>query len=120
MAVSNLRGMNIRPTFPGSSIRHPEPASAHGYRAKFNPRAEILDEVVAGLLWMTLNLPQDVSRLELEGFAHQLVSRIRIGANAAAVEREIVGLQCGQLGRPANPAAIHGLAGRVMDAVRNS
>ncbi len=79
-----------------------------------------MDEVVAGLLWMALDLPQDVSRPELEGFAHRLVSCIRIGASEAAVEREITGLQSGQLGRPANPAAIHRLTGRVMDAVRNS
>jgi hypothetical protein len=112
--------MNIRTTFPASSIRHPAPASPQGYRIKFNPRAEILDEVVAGLLWMALDLPQDVSRPELEGFAHRLVSCIRIGASEATVERVIVGLQCGQLGRPANPPAIHRLAGRVMDVVRNS
>ena len=79
-----------------------------------------MDEVVAGLLWMALDLPQDVSRFELEDFAHRLVSRIRFGASEAAVEREIVGLQCSQLGRPANPPAIHRLTGRVMDAVRNS
>ncbi len=112
--------MNIRTTFPTSNIRHPAPANPHGYRAKFNPRAEILEEVVAGLLWMALDLPHDASRQELESFAHRLVSCIRIGAGAAEIEREIVGLQCGQLSRPANPPAIHRLTERVMDAVRNS
>ena len=87
---------------------------------KFNPRADILDEVVAGLLWMALDLPQDVSRPELERFAHRLVSHIRVGASETAVEREIVCLQSDQLGRPANPTAIHCLTGRVMRAVKNS
>lgn len=110
--------MNIRATFQDSNFTHP--AGAHAYRARFNPRAEILDEVVAGLMWMALDLPQDVSRPELERFAHRLVSRIRIGASETAVEREIVCLQSDQLGRPANPATIHRLTGRVMSAVKNS
>ena len=60
------------------------------HRSKFNPRAEILDEVVAGLLWMTLDLPQDVSRPELEDFrasigdAHPLRRR-----RECAIEGEI-------------------------------
>jgi hypothetical protein len=93
-------------------------AASHAHRTKFNPRAGILDEVVAGLLWMTLDLPQDVSRPELEAFAHQLVARIRFGASETMVESEIAFLQSDQLGRPANPDAIHGLTGRVMNAVR--
>ena len=118
--ATNLARMNIRATFQGSNIAHPAPAGTHAYRAKFNPRAEILDEVVAGLLWMALDLPQDVSRPELEHFAHRLVSRIRIGASETAVEHEIVCLQSDQLGRPADSTAIHRLTGRVMRAVKNS
>jgi hypothetical protein len=93
-------------------------AVSHSHRTKFNPRAGILDEVVAGLLWMTLDLPEDVSRPELETFAHQLVARIRFGASEAAIESELAFLQSDQLGRPANHDAIHGVAGRVMNAVR--
>ena len=109
--------MNIRVALPGL---HPaRPASgASAHKTKFNPRASILDEVVAGLLWMTLDLPQDISRPELETFAHQLVTRIKFGASAAAVESEITFLQSDQLGRPANHEAIHGLTGRVICAVR--
>lgn len=99
-----------------------EPARRAGafqpHRTKFNPRADILDEVVAGLLWMTLDLPQDVSRQELEGFAHQLVARLQFGASACVIESEIASLQCGQLGRPANREAIRDLAGRVVAAVK--
>ena len=108
--------MNIRVALPGLHPARPAGASAH--KTKFNPRASILDEVVAGLLWMSLDLPQDISRPELETFAHQLVTRIKFGASAIAVESEITFLQSDQLGRPANHDAIHGLAGRVISAVR--
>jgi hypothetical protein len=109
--------MNIRVALPGLHPARPA-APIHAHKTKFNPRASILDEVVAGLLWMSLDLPQDISRPELETFAHQLVMRIKFGAGAVAVESEIIFLQSDQLGRPANHDAIHGLAGRIIGAVR--
>ena len=109
--------MNIRVAIPQlEQVRRSGAASPH--RTRFNPRADILDEVVAGLLWMALDLPQDVSRPELELFAHQLVARIRFGASEDAIENEIAFLQCDQLGRPANRDTIHELAGRVIGAVK--
>jgi hypothetical protein len=109
--------MNIRVALQGLHPARPA-APIHAHKARFNPRADILDEVVAGLLWMTLDLPQDISRPELETFAHQLVARIKFGACEIAVESEIAFLQSDQLGRPVNQEAVHGLAGRVMTAVR--
>lgn len=116
--------MNIRVALrdldtAGMAAARPAPVS-HAHRTRFNPRAGILDEVVAGLLWMALDLPQDVSRPEIETFAHQLVARIRFGANETMIESEIAFLQSDQLGRPADHDAIHGLAGRVINAVRGS
>jgi hypothetical protein len=111
----NIR-VSLRDLNSGGLNRLAPAAPAH--RTKFNPRAGILDEVVAGLLWMALDLPQDVSRPELETFAHRLVTRIRFGAGEDVIESEIAFLQSDQLGRPANQDAIHGLAGRVMNAVR--
>ena len=109
--------MNIRiAPLSFEPVRRAAPLQPH--RTKFNPRADILDEVVAGLLWITLDLPQDVSRPELEIFAHQLVARIRFGASENAIETEIAFLQCEQLGRPANREAIHALAARVFGAVK--
>lgn len=109
--------MNIRVT--PQSLKTVRPASTFAaHKTRFNPRAFILDEVVAGLLWMSLDLPQDVSRPELESFARQLVSRIRFGASECAIESEIAFLQSDQLGRPANHDAIRDLAGRVMQAVK--
>lgn len=87
-------------------------------RIRFHPRQEILDEVVAGLLWMQLDLPSDVNRDEMQGFARRLVTRIRGGANESAIAAEIAGLQSGPLGRPANLPVIRDLARRSMTAVR--
>jgi len=112
----SLNSMNIRVTV--QTLRAAAPAHAH--KTRFNPRSDILDEVVAGLLWMTLDLPQDASRAELEAFAHQLVARIRFGASETAIESEIIFLQSGQLDRPANHDAIHTLAGRIMSTVRGA
>jgi hypothetical protein len=109
--------MNIRVTLQG--LRPARPAQpAHAHKTKFNPRAGILDEVVAGLLWITLDLPPDVSRCELETFAHQLVTQIKFGASESKIETDIASLQSMQLGRPVNHEAVRGLAERVMNAVR--
>jgi hypothetical protein len=89
-------------------------------KSRFNPRLEILDEVVAGFLWMQLDLPEDTSRSELESFAHRLVAHIRAGGGEAAIAGEIAGLQFGQLCRPSNPFAIRQLARRAIDAVNGA
>jgi hypothetical protein len=89
----------------------------HVCKTKFHPRLEILDEVVAGLLWMQLDLPGDTTRDEMESFARRLVSRIRRGAGEAAIAVEIAGLQSGQLGRPANLPFIRDLACRAIAVV---
>lgn len=109
--------MNIR-IAPLSLVPARRSGALHRHRTKFNPRADILDEVVAGLLWLSLDLPPDVSRPELEFFAHQLVTRIRFGAGASAIESEIAFLQSEQLGRPANRDTIRALATRVIGAVK--
>jgi hypothetical protein len=109
--------MNIR-IAPLSLVPARRPGALHQHRTKFNPRADILDEVVAGLLWLSLDLPPDVSRLELENFAHQLVARIRFGAGISAIECEIAFMQSEQLGRPANRDTIRALAIRVIGAVK--
>ncbi|HEY4077304.1 MAG TPA: hypothetical protein VGM26_10285 [Rhizomicrobium sp.] len=93
--------------------------SPNGFRRiKFHPRQEILDEVVAGLLWMQLDLPGDDSRDEIEDFAHRLISRIRGGAPEASIAAEIAALQSHRFCRPANLPVIRDLAQRSMQAVK--
>src|SRR5215469_1989427 len=89
-------------------------------KSRFNPRLGILDEVVAGFLWMQLDLPEDTSRSELESFAHRLVGRIQAGDGEAAVAGEIAGLQFGQLCRPANPFVVRQIARRAIAAVNGA
>lgn len=97
------------------------PQSLHGFRRiKFHPRQEILDEVVAGLLWMQLDLPRDVSRDEIEAFAHRLILRIRGGAAEASIAAEIAALQSGRFCGHANLPVIRDLARRAMAAVRGA
>jgi hypothetical protein len=68
-------------------------------------------------LWMSLNLPEDVSRREMETIAHQLVLRIRARLPQVALEREIAMLQLEQFCRPPNFATIREVARRAANAV---
>jgi hypothetical protein len=60
-------------------------------------RSEILDEVVAGFLWMELAFSDDVSRGELEQIAHRLVGVICAGARQAAIASEPTGVRSNEL-----------------------
>jgi hypothetical protein len=108
-----LPGMNIR--LMPAVLDGASPVAAR--RTRFNPRADVLDEVVAGFLWMQLNLPERVSRGEIQQFAHRLVEQIKARANQSDVEREIRNLQYRQFCRPADPVAISDLARRALIAV---
>ncbi len=87
-------------------------------RTRFQPRQEILEEVVAGLLWMQLDLPRDVGRGEMQAMAHRLVTRIRTGATETMVAAEIADFQLRRFCRPANLPVIRDLTRRSVDAVR--
>ena len=100
---------------PAPSLR-----PAHGCKTKFHPRMDLLGEVVAGLLWMQLDLPDDTTRDEMEKLAHRLVLRIQGGAGDAAIAVEIAGLQNSQLGRPANLPLIRDLACRAIAIVQGA
>jgi len=89
-------------------------------RLRYHPRSDILDEVIAGFIWMDLNLPEDASLPELESFAHRLIARIRSNANQAAVESELAVLQKVQFCRAVAPAVIRSLASRSIAIVRGS
>lgn len=77
---------------------------------RFKPRCDILKEVIAGSIWMQLDLPEDVSRSELETFAHDLVSRINADASENAVENDLGALQADQFCKPIRANVIRELA----------
>jgi hypothetical protein len=87
-------------------------------KIRFQPRLDVLDEVVAGLLWVQLDLPDDISRVEIESVARRLVARIKADGDQTAIENELTILQRDQFCRPANQAAIRDLAQRSMMAVK--
>jgi len=89
-------------------------------RLRYHPRSDILDEVIAGFIWMGLNLPDDASLPELENFARRLIARIRSHASQAAVESELTVLQKVQFCGAVDPAVIRSLASRSIAIVRGS
>jgi hypothetical protein len=98
----------------------PGRATTVSRRLRYHPRSDILDEVIAGFIWMDLNLPADASLPELESFAHRLIARIRNNANQAMVESELTMLQKIQFCRAADPAVIRSLASRSIAVVMGS
>jgi hypothetical protein len=103
---------------PLASLASAVPVANPARKSRFHPRLEILDEVVAGFLWMQLDLPEDITRPELESFAHRLVTVIQAGGDEADIAARITGLQCGQFCRRADFAAIDELARRAIAAVK--
>ena len=98
----------------------PRTAATVSRRLRYHPRSDILDEVIAGFIWMDLNLPEDVSLPELERFAHRLIARIRSNASQAAVESDLAVLQKVQFCGAVDPAVIRSLASRSIAIVRAS
>ena len=91
-------------------------ADARPYRGlPFAP--DLMDQVVAGLLWMSLDLPDDVSRREIETLAHHLVLRIRTNVAPPALEQDIALVQLEQFSRPPNFSAIRDVVRRAVHAV---
>jgi hypothetical protein len=79
---------------------------------------DVLAEAVAGLFWMHLNLPEDISGTELEGYADGLISSIQSGASELAIEQRLKALQTAQLCQPLNLLAINLLTKRIFGVVK--
>jgi hypothetical protein len=114
--------MNMRAAareFEGAPKSAPRTAAV-SRRLRYHPRSDVLDEVIAGFIWMDLNPPDDASLPELESFAHRLIARIRGNANQAVVESELAVLQKVQFCRAVDPAVIRNLASRSIAIVTAS
>jgi hypothetical protein len=108
--------MNMRVT--QESLNGGTPAPFHARKERSGHRLEILDEVIAGFLWLHLDLPDDVSRSEIETFARRLVARINIEADETAIQSELVLFQRNQFCRPINMDVARNLARRSIAAVK--
>ena len=82
--------------------------------------ADILTEVLAGMLWMHLSVPADASSDELKACALDLLRAAEYGAGEAAIEQSLKRLQSEQFARPVNSLTIKLLARRVLEAVRRN
>ena len=89
-------------------------------KRRFNPRSDILKEVVAGFIWIELDLSKTVTRAELETVAHRLVQRINADASARMVEDELVFLQRDQFCRPVQMEVIRDLVRQTVSTVKGS
>ena len=83
-------------------------------------KADVLGEVVAGLIWMHLSLPEDASRGEVEKCAAGLVRAADYGAAESALEQMLRRLQAEQFAGPVNSLTIKLLARRALDAIRRN
>lgn len=81
---------------------------------------DVMDEAVAGLLWMHLKVPKDASRDELQDYAHEIVRRVHAGAPETAIADYIRTLQSDRLCELPNLPAIHDLARRTVGVVRQA
>jgi hypothetical protein len=97
------------------------PPPAHTTRwgkIRFSPRHTILNEVIAGFLWMDMDLPQDVSRDEIEDLARRLISSIEAKADEHVIEGALVHFQRNQLYKSTKPLNLRKLAQRAVVAVK--
>jgi hypothetical protein len=78
----------------------------------------ILNEVIAGFLWMEMDLPQNVSRDEVEELASRLISRIRADADEQVIEYDLTRFQLNQFCKPVKPLNLRELAKRAVVTVK--
>jgi hypothetical protein len=87
-------------------------------KSRATRETDVLAEAVAGLFWMHLNLPEDISGSELEGYADAIISSIQGGAAELAIEQRLKALQTAQLCQPLNLLAINFLTKRIFAVVK--
>lgn len=87
-------------------------------RRKFNPRRELVEEVVAGFLWMALDIPEDTTLDEVTSLAGQLVARIQQGDGEVLIQVRLDDMQRHYLCRPADAAILRDLACRTVTLVK--
>ena len=87
---------------------------------RYAPKRNVLLEVVAGFLWLYLDLPADLTREELDMAAEQLVSNVLANGEEMALVAELARIQCNQFCGVANQRNLEFLARRTLSLVRAS
>lgn len=96
------------------SLLAPAPAADPLCRVRYNPRRDLADEALAGLLWMSLDIPQDTTLEEVKEIAQQLAQLIRCGAGESLVQAQLEYWQREHFCRPASADMLLCLARRVI------
>jgi hypothetical protein len=94
-------------------------ADRHSHR-RYAPKRDILLEVVAGFLWLYLDLPADLTREELNAVATRLVTNVLSNGEERALIAELARIQCKQFCGLANQENLEFLAKRTLSLVRAS
>lgn len=81
-----------------------------GWHARYSPRRELLDEVLAGFLWMSLDPPEETSIDELKIVARKLAMNIRAGAREDDVSHQLERLQKSYFSRKPRPEVLRAIA----------
>ena len=101
-----------------ASRDHTAIAPTRPLRRQERYRQEILEEVVCGFFWIYLDLPADITGIEIETLTRRLIGRIRAGADETAITLALNTHQRCEYGRPVDANAIRKLAYRIVAAVK--
>ncbi|MEO8302085.1 MAG: hypothetical protein ABI608_09840 [Rhizomicrobium sp.] len=73
---------------------------------------------MTGFFWISLDLPSDITSVEIEALARRLIARIRAGADEAAMALALTTHQRCEYGRPVDADVMRKLAQRTVAAVK--
>jgi len=118
-----MNNLAVIPTFDHAVIAPDLPEKDTAVKGRFAKkrgrcRQQVLDEVVIGFFWIYLDLPSDITRVEIEALARRLIGRIRMGANEAAIAIALGIHQRSEYGRPVDADVMRKLAQRTVAAVK--
>src|SRR5579864_5738305 len=106
--------MNAPASFANASIGF---AAAKPRVAPSDIRFDILKEIVAGVLWMALDPPDETPLSELEFIAARLITRIQRNTSPQVIEAEIGYMLRHQFGQLIAPAVVSSLVTRIVAVV---
>ena len=108
-----MHSLAVIPSPDHTAIAPARPAKRQG-----RCRQEVLEEVVVGFFWIYLDLPADITGIEIECLARRLIGRIRAGVDETAIMLALNTHQRCEYDRPVNADVTRKLAQRIVAAVK--
>ena len=87
-------------------------------KRRYCPRRDLLCEIVAGLLWIALEIPEEFSRKDVEAVARSLIGKVKAGCGVERIEQEMLRLQRFQLCRIGEADRHRAVVQRLVAAIR--